>query len=117
MRIVLESLGGAFESVIHVSGPRFLIGRAEECDLRLLNPLISRHHAEVLIQDDTVLIRDLGSRNGTFLNGEQVVAEQKLDDGDVLSVAFLPFRVTFSNRFGRRLRSYLLQRNRKCGVS
>ena len=48
----------------------FRIGRDADCDVRLDDPLISRHHAEVTRRDDLWWVRDLGSRNGTRVDGE-----------------------------------------------
>ena len=47
-----------------------MIGRGEDCDLRLQNRFVSRHHCELIVDDrDQVLrVRDLGSQNGTFVN-------------------------------------------------
>ena len=48
------------------------IGRGTDCDLRLVDPGVSRHHAELRVEDDEVVLVDLGSTNGTFVNGEPV---------------------------------------------
>jgi pSer/pThr/pTyr-binding forkhead associated (FHA) protein len=63
------------------AGERFLlsrsstiIGRAEDCDVRLNDPLASRRHAEVRRESWRYLLTDLGSRNGTRVNGEPVEA-------------------------------------------
>jgi pSer/pThr/pTyr-binding forkhead associated (FHA) protein len=58
-----------------------LVGRQEDCDLRIPLSDISRRHAQVLIHDDAVVIRDLGSANGTFVNNKRVT-EQELQPGD-----------------------------------
>ncbi|MGF1503847.1 MAG: FHA domain-containing protein, partial [Anaerolineae bacterium] len=52
--------------------PPFTIGRATEGDLRLVSDEVSRLHARVLREDDTLVIVDEGSSNGTFVNGVQV---------------------------------------------
>jgi predicted component of type VI protein secretion system len=49
-----------------------LIGRAAECQVRLALPEISRKHCQVTIQDSQVLVRDLGSANGTRLDGTTI---------------------------------------------
>jgi len=72
---------------------RLLIGRASDCHLRVADPRVSRHHCELLIEDNQVRIRDLGSRNGTFVNGEPVCGERTLGDGDVVYVATSLFEV------------------------
>ncbi|HSN71177.1 MAG TPA: FHA domain-containing protein [Steroidobacteraceae bacterium] len=50
----------------------FRIGRDADCDLRFDDPLISRHHADIARQDELWWLRDLGSRNGTLLDGHAV---------------------------------------------
>ncbi|HYW79642.1 MAG TPA: FHA domain-containing protein [Thermoguttaceae bacterium] len=78
---------------IPVSGPKFLIGRSEECQLRPKSDLVSRHHAVVLLDEGYAAIRDFGSKNGTFVNGERVLAEHELKNGDRLKVGPLEFEV------------------------
>ncbi len=69
--------------VIPLDTPRFTIGRGPESSLCIPETIISRTHAEVIRLGDDFLMRDLGSTNGSFVNGERV-SEQMLNDGDVL---------------------------------
>ncbi len=78
---------------IPIKGPKFFIGRAEDCHLRPGSDLVSRHHCVVLVADDGVKVRDFGSKNGTFVNGEQVSPESQLMPGDRLVVGQLDFDV------------------------
>ena len=48
------------------------IGRSEESDVFLVDPSVSRNHAEIDVDTRGALVRDLGSTNGTFVNGERV---------------------------------------------
>ena len=57
------------------------IGREPECDLILDNPQISRFHAEIFWKGPELMIRDLGSTNGVFLNGHKI-SEEALHNGD-----------------------------------
>jgi hypothetical protein len=59
------------------------LGRAEDNDLRLDHPSISSHHCQIELGLDFVLIRDLGSTNGTFIDGQRV-AEARLEPGQAL---------------------------------
>jgi len=61
-----------------------LIGRAPECDIVLSDPSISRHHANLWVDDTTPRIQDLDSRNGTFLDGERVVGVTGVSPGQVI---------------------------------
>src|SRR5687768_3991284 len=49
-----------------------IIGRAPTCDLPVFDPTISRRHAELVCDDSGVSLRDLGSSNGTFVNGARI---------------------------------------------
>jgi pSer/pThr/pTyr-binding forkhead associated (FHA) protein len=81
---------------IPVPGPKFLIGRAEDCQLRPQSDLVSRHHCAILLAAGEVTVKDFGSRNGTFVNGEQVADERALKTGDKLKVGPLEFEVQLS---------------------
>lgn len=81
---------------IPVPGPKFLIGRAEDCQLRPQSDLVSRHHCAIVLAEGEVSIKDLGSRNGTFVNDERVEAERVLKTGDKLKVGPLEFEVQLS---------------------
>jgi len=76
-----------------VPGPKFFVGRAEDCQLRPRSDLISRHHCALLIEDNFVAIRDFGSKNGTHVNGERVSGERELRAGDKLTIGPLEFEV------------------------
>jgi pSer/pThr/pTyr-binding forkhead associated (FHA) protein len=86
-------VGASAGNELRISGPKFFIGRAEDCHLRPKSELISRHHCVVVIEDTSVLVRDLGSRNGTLVNGERVLGERELQQGDHLKVGPLEFEV------------------------
>jgi hypothetical protein len=68
--------------VYYVEG-RAQIGRSEESDVFLVDPSVSRSHAIVEVDGVEPVVRDLGSTNGTFVNGERIEA-RALKDGDEL---------------------------------
>jgi CheY-like chemotaxis protein len=70
-----------------------VIGRHPECNYRLHSPLISRRHCCLCLQGDQICVQDLGSRNGTFLNGQPVKGIQPLQEGDLLQLAYMTFHV------------------------
>jgi len=78
---------------VPVSGRKFFIGRAEDCHLRPHSDLISRHHCVILVEDAFVAVRDFGSKNGTYVNGQRIAAEVELKSGDRLKVGQLEFEV------------------------
>ncbi|WP_428386890.1 FHA domain-containing protein [Mucisphaera sp.] len=73
---------------------RVFVGRANGCGLRIPLASISRKHCVFEVESDGVLLRDLGSSNGTFHNGERV-DEVALAAGDQVAVGPVVFRVLF----------------------
>jgi hypothetical protein len=71
------------------------IGRGSDTDVRLEDPGVSRHHAEIRVAGSDVVLRDLGSTNGTYVNGT-LVAEQPLRDGAVITIGST--NLTFRSR-------------------
>ena len=65
---------------------RYLVGRAEFADIRLPNEHVSRRHALIVKNDAGVSIMDLGSTNGTFVNGLRFSGDQALMVGDVIRI-------------------------------
>jgi DNA-binding winged helix-turn-helix (wHTH) protein len=59
-----------------------VIGRSSECRVNLGSSTVSRHHARILLADGRALLQDLGSKNGTLLNGAKTEGSVALEDGD-----------------------------------
>lgn len=94
MRVKLRVLEGSEKSLeIPLKGPKFFVGRDKTCHLRPRSDLISRHHCVILLEPESVVVRDFGSKNGTLVNGERVVDRQKLAPGDELTIGPLKFEV------------------------
>jgi len=70
----------------------FRVGRLPDLALSLASESVSKEHAELFVRGATLYVRDLGSKNGTFVNGERVL-EAPLQDGDILHFAQVEFRV------------------------
>ncbi len=60
----------------------FVIGRGVECHLRPNSSSVSRQHCMLRVDENIVHLRDLGSRNGTLVNGARVIGERRLAHGD-----------------------------------
>lgn len=71
----------------------FMFGRGPECDVRPNSDLVSRQHCIVQVANVGAVIRDLGSRNGTLVNGQLVQGERQLAHGDTLQVGPLVLQV------------------------
>jgi hypothetical protein len=67
---------------------KIVVGRDPTCDLSEADPLLSRRHAEFSISGDDIIVRDLGSRNGIYINGARI-AEGTLQSGDIVRVGHL----------------------------
>jgi pSer/pThr/pTyr-binding forkhead associated (FHA) protein len=95
MKVQLVVVRGKPEGkVIPLVGPNFKIGRGETCHLRPNSEQVSREHAEFTISGEAIVVRDLGSRNGTLVNGKALTAEAcRLKDRDLVQVGPLTFAV------------------------
>lgn len=71
--------------------PLTVLGRHPECDIFLDAGAVSRQHARILRRGDELLLEDLKSRNGTFLNGHAIAGSTGLSDGDMLRICDLEF--------------------------
>ena len=92
MQVSLKVVGGKNDGrLIAINVPEFVIGRGETAHLRPQSDLVSRAHCSVLVADGKVVLRDLGSRNGTFLNDERLEGEQQVTIGDRFRVGRLQF--------------------------
>ena len=99
----LLEMGSGSWSLVADSGPekgqvipvleRVEIGRALECDISVLEPGLSRKHCELVVEGDKLMIRDLGSVNGTWVNGDKI-EEVELKDGDRLQFDKVKFIVS-----------------------
>ena len=97
MKVQLVVVQGKPEGmVIPLSSPNYKIGRGEGCQLRPNSDLVSREHAQFITGTDSVLVQDLGSRNGTEVNGKRLAANQPqvLKSGDLIKVGTLTFAIS-----------------------
>lgn len=78
---------------IPLTKPVIVVGRGDVCGLRIPVRSVSRRHCELAIEGDELIIRDLGSSNGTFVNGERISEDIELDAGDRVTVGPVTFTV------------------------
>ncbi len=80
------------EGVVHLLNKSSIsIGRGPECDIQLRSSSVSRYHAVLRISHDAVILEDMDSTNGCYVNGRRVT-RQLLKDGDTLQVGAVPLR-------------------------
>lgn len=97
MKVELKVVGGSRAGmVIPITGSQFMIGRAEDCQLKPRSELISRYHCALLTETSYVAVRDLGSKNGVYVNGERIGVEQELKNGDRLAIGPLEFEIVIA---------------------
>jgi hypothetical protein len=75
------------------AGGPVVLGRARDCDCVVAEPSVSRRHAELRREEDRWLLRDLGSRNGTRVNGVRVLEETEVRPGDRVSFGDARYRL------------------------
>src|SRR5216683_8317417 len=91
MRAVLVPLDGG--EPVELVKDMIVVGRKEDCDLRLDHKSVSKLHCVIVKTDGLLLVRDLGSTNGTRVN-DQRVRRAALLPNDLLSIASFKFRVS-----------------------
>ena len=85
---------------ISLTGEEFLIGRGADCNLRLAVSAISRHHCMIRLHGHEATLMDLGSANGTFLNGQRVRSPMPLHTGDEIKLGAYRFLVDLDDTPG-----------------
>ncbi|MEM6330814.1 MAG: FHA domain-containing protein [Planctomycetota bacterium] len=88
----LKVLAGAKKGAeIPLKKSKFVVGRASDCTLRAGSEAISRRHCVFLRRGETLSVLDLGSRNGTYVNGARIEGETTLKNGDNIRIGPLEF--------------------------
>jgi pSer/pThr/pTyr-binding forkhead associated (FHA) protein len=94
MHVRFKVLQGSSEGKeIKIPTPKCVIGREEGCDLRINNDAISRKHCVIVTTENEVMVRDLNSRNGTFVNEDRVAGDAVLLNGDTLRIGTKQFEM------------------------
>jgi pSer/pThr/pTyr-binding forkhead associated (FHA) protein len=114
-RVILRALSGEEEGreLVLENESKCILGRSRNCTYTLDDPrcLLSRHHCRIKVSDPHVRIQDLGSLNGTYVNGENIghrikgqsvedapyteLPEYPLWDGDIVQIGGRTFQVEF----------------------
>lgn len=94
MHWVVSAETGPLSGLSYAVHEPIVLGRALECDLAVVSPHISRQHAKLEATDGHLYIEDLGSSNGTMINGKRCSGRQQLRHDDELRFHDIIFRVT-----------------------
>jgi predicted component of type VI protein secretion system len=70
------------------------VGRHDQCQIRIKSSQVSRKHCELFEKNGLLLVKDLGSANGTFVNGKKVEGQQVLEPGDELTIGGVKLKVS-----------------------
>jgi predicted component of type VI protein secretion system len=100
MQVKLKVLTGSHEGKeIGISTEKFLIGRSDSCQLRPKSESVSRKHCIIVLRDNRVLIQDLKSRNGTYVNEKRLPSDKArvLRGGDQLRIGKLMFEIVIEH--------------------
>jgi len=100
MQVKLRVRAGSQEGKeISVSAEKFLIGRSDSCQLRPKSESVSRKHCILVIKDGRLLLQDLKSRNGTYVNEKKLPPDKAkvLKPGDMLRIGKLEFEVVIEH--------------------
>ena len=97
MKLELIQTGPApFADQFEIDHFPFILGRSSTCDHQVFHPMVSRKHCELKREDSGVLIEDLHSSNGTYVNGHRVRRKEPLKDGDEINLGCVSFRVALA---------------------
>ncbi len=100
MQVKLKVLTGSQQGKeIAVNSEKFLVGRSDSCQLRPKSESVSRKHCIIVIRENRVLVQDLKSRNGTYVNDTRLPTDRAkaLQPGDTLQIGKLSFEVVIEH--------------------
>jgi DNA-binding winged helix-turn-helix (wHTH) protein len=92
--VLIAQAGKLQGQIWNIDKDELVIGRGADCDVVIPDRQVSRHHACIHRTSDGFLLEDLGSKNGTHLNGNAIQSPALLQDGDIVQVA-LAIRLAF----------------------
>lgn len=96
--ILLRAMNGSIAGrQFTLAGGKGCVGRSHSCEVVVDVKGLSRKHCILEVADDRILVKDLGSKHGTFINNVRVDDQSFASDGDVLRLAKLAFRVTVND--------------------
>jgi pSer/pThr/pTyr-binding forkhead associated (FHA) protein len=95
MEARLRVIAGSFPGeTIALSLGKLVVGRADDCDINSRSEFVSGHHCALLLDEDTLRVHDLGSKNGTLVNGHRIgTTPVTLRHDDIIAIGDVYFLV------------------------
>jgi pSer/pThr/pTyr-binding forkhead associated (FHA) protein len=84
------------KQVIRLRTEDTIVGRQQGCDLRIPSPDVSRRHCRLSMRSECLVVEDLASSNGSYVNGVRIQGEELLRPGDALAIGPVTFRVEYA---------------------
>ena len=85
--------GRSANETLKIGAGVMTVGRQQDCQLRIASSQVSRKHCQIFEKKGLLLVKDLGSSNGTLVNGKKIVDQRVLEPGDELTVGSVKFRI------------------------
>lgn len=85
--------GRSASQTLKIGAGVMTVGRQQDCQLRIASSQVSRKHCQIFEKKGLLLVKDLGSSNGTLVNGKRIADQRVLEHGDELTVGSVRFRV------------------------
>jgi DNA-binding CsgD family transcriptional regulator len=93
----LENISESGEKwLIPIDKSPFIVGRSQDCNLSLLSKTVSRKHAEIYVKGNSLVLHDLESTNGTFINNVRLKDRADLENGDKINFGDVSFKILFN---------------------
>jgi|688.fasta_scaffold41867_3 predicted component of type VI protein secretion system len=99
MNVQFVIVSPASRKAVHAVRLPVLVGRGDEAKFRVQQDSVSRRHCEFFVKDEAVFVRDLGSTNGTLVNGERITSSvaTPVSPGSEIRVGGIVFRVDYES--------------------
>ena len=85
--------GRSASQALKIGAGVMTVGRQQDCQLRIASSQVSRKHCQLFEKKGLLLVKDLGSSNGTLVNGKRIADQRVLEHGDELTVGSVRFKV------------------------
>jgi predicted component of type VI protein secretion system len=109
LKLVLNGSDVQARREVPIGAFPYFIGRDPSCQLRPASPIVSHRHCVILERAGRAFVEDLRSTNGTCLNGERLIGEKELREGDRLTIGPLAFQIEIEGALPPDLPEHLVE--------